>query len=68
MTNGGVHLIRFGCGAEGEPADGTYAYFGWCLGAEGDERYETTGFTEYKAYNFEVIGNIYENPELMNER
>ncbi|CAK0779066.1 conserved hypothetical protein [Azospirillaceae bacterium] len=65
MTNKGVHLIRFGVGSEGEPADGTQPYIGWCLGRDDDYRYETTGFTKYEADNFEVIGNIYENPELL---
>jgi len=55
----GPQLIYFGVGGEGEPADGVGSYLGWCVGDE-----ECTGFTQYEADKFEVIGNIYENPEL----
>jgi uncharacterized phage protein (TIGR01671 family) len=55
----GPQRIDFGIGEEGEPADGMGSYIGWCIGGE-----ECTGFTQYEADEFEVIGNIYENPPL----
>lgn len=55
-----VHIIRFGFGGEGEPADFVGGYLGWCMG---DENKETTGFTHGR--EMEIIGNIYENPELL---
>lgn len=54
-----IHEIQFGEGGEGEPADYVGGYIGWCMGNG-----ETTGFTSGR--ELEVIGNIYENPELLN--
>ena len=61
-TKGRVDQIRFGLGGEGEPADYVGSYIGWCIG---DEAVETTGITQIGAGYLEVIGNIYENKDLL---
>lgn len=57
----GVGQITFGLGGEGEPADYVGGYLGWCVG---EDKWETNGFTN--SAQIEIIGNIYENPELLN--
>ena len=52
--------IYFGDGGEGEPADYVGEYVGWCYG-----RGETTGITRQAARALKIIGNIYENPDLL---
>lgn len=64
-AKGKISRIRFGMGAEGEPADTTGYYEGWCLG---DEDEEVTGFTQGDASYMEVIGNIHKNPRLLEEK
>jgi len=56
-----IGQIYFGFGGEGEPADFVGIYYGWCFGRK-NELDETTGFTGER---LEVVGNIYENPELL---
>ena len=55
-------VVSFGEGSQGEPADGTYPYWGWYLG--GEHYLDPTAFMGREA---EVIGNIYENPGLLKE-
>ena len=57
-----IGQIFFGCGGEGEPADYVGSYYGWCFGSGNPDIDETTGFL---GGELEVIGNIYENPELL---
>jgi uncharacterized phage protein (TIGR01671 family) len=59
----GTRRVRFGVGYQGEPADGLYPYLGWCLGEEEDAEYGNGTSTEER--ELEIIGNIYENPELL---
>lgn len=53
----GVGEVWFGTGLQGEPADGTYPYEGWCFGHS-----EVTAF---RGEDVEVIGNIFENADLL---
>ena len=57
----GIAVVKFGEGYQGEPADGMYPYWGWY--ADGwPERYAFDG------KDVEVIGNIYENPDLLEKK
>jgi len=51
-------IVRFGLGNEGD-AGAVYPYWGWCLGNEGEN---WTGFDNAEVT---VVGNIYENGNLL---
>ena len=54
----GVAVVKFGEGYQGEPADGMYPYWGWYV----------DGWLERYAFDgddVEVVGNIYENPDMV---
>lgn len=60
----GVSTVTFDMGFEGQPGDYLGIYTGWCVGIA--EQWETNGF--WKSEDIEVLGNIYQNPELLKER
>jgi uncharacterized phage protein (TIGR01671 family) len=60
----GKCVIEFGMGGEGEPADHVGSYCGWCYRELPSRLNECTGFT---GCDLEIIGNIYENKELLKE-
>ena len=61
----GKGIVYFGEGLTGEPCDGAGWYVGWGIKHFGVDPYETNDISGGEG--IEVIGNIYENPELLLE-